>query len=519
MHLKPKDVIKRAEKAELQKDLFRDVYEDCYEFALPQRNLYDGYYEGRSVGSKKMERVYDSTAIHSTQRFANRIQSTLFPPYRNWCRLTPGNDIAPEQQDELQIALDLYNEKLFATIRQSNFDLAMSEFLLDLCVGTAVMLIQPGDADTPVRFEAVPQFLVALEAGANGKVDNVYRRLRIKAEAIEQQWPDAKMSDKLKEIVEDTPTEEIELLEATVYMPEGDFFCYHLIHREEEHELVYRETTSSPWIISRYMVCAGESLGRGPLISALPDIKTINATKRLLLQNASLAISGVYTAADDGVLNPQTIAIKPGAIIPVARNGGPQGESLRPLPRGGDFNVAQLVINDLQVAIKRMLLDDTLPPDNMSARSATEISARMSELAQNMGSAFGRLITEAMLPIVSRILFVMDQQNLIDMPLKVNGQEVKIVPVSPLARAQNSEELQAVMQYMQIAANMGPAGMMALNQERTLDFVADRLGIPGSVLNTAEERELLTAQMQEMAQAAAQQQQGEADGEEPGMAA
>ena len=466
-----------------------------------------------------MERVYDSTAIHSTQRFANRIQSTLFPPYRNWCRLTPGNDIAPEQQDELQIALDLYNEKLFATIRQSNFDLAMSEFLLDLCVGTAVMLIQPGDADTPVRFEAVPQFLVALEAGANGKVDNVYRRLRIKAEAIEQQWPDAKMSDKLKEIVEDTPTEEIELLEATVYMPEGDFFCYHLIHREEEHELVYRETTSSPWIISRYMVCAGESLGRCPLISALPDIKTINATKRLLLQNASLAISGVYTAADDGVLNPQTIAIKPGAIIPVARNGGPQGESLRPLPRGGDFNVAQLVINDLQVAIKRMLLDDTLPPDNMSARSATEISARMSELAQNMGSAFGRLITEAMLPIVSRILFVMDQQNLIDMPLKVNGQEVKIVPVSPLARAQNSEELQAVMQYMQIAANMGPAGMMALNQERTLDFVADRLGIPGSVLNTAEERELLTAQMQEMAQAAAQQQQGEADGEEPGMAA
>ena len=181
--------------------------------------------------------------------------------------------------------------------------------------------------------------------------------------------------------------------------------------------------------------------------------------------------------------------------------------------------MAQLVINDLQVAIKRMLLDDTLPPDNMSARSATEISARMSELAQNMGSAFGRLITEAMLPIVSRILFVMDQQNLIDMPLKVNGQEVKIVPVSPLARAQNSEELQAVMQYMQIAANMGPAGMMALNQERTLDFVADRLGIPGSVLNTAEERELLTAQMQEMAQAAAQQQQGEADGEEPGMAA
>ena len=37
----------------------------------------------------------------------------------------------------------------------------------------------------------------------------------------------------------------------------------------------------------------------------------------ILLKNASLAISGIYTAADDGVLNPNNIKITPGAIIPV----------------------------------------------------------------------------------------------------------------------------------------------------------------------------------------------------------
>jgi len=55
-------------------------------------------------------------------------------------------------------------------------------------------------------------------------------------------------------------------------------------------------------------------------------------------------------------LNPATVKIIPGAIIPVARNGGPQGESLKPLPRSGDFNVSQLIINDLVQNIKRMLL-------------------------------------------------------------------------------------------------------------------------------------------------------------------
>jgi hypothetical protein len=36
----------------------------------------------------------------------------------------------------------------------------------------------------------------------------------------------------------------------------------------------------------------------------------------------------------------------------------------------------------------------------MSARSATEVVERMKELAQNLGSAFGRLINETMGPLV-----------------------------------------------------------------------------------------------------------------------
>ncbi len=123
----------------------------------------------------------------------------------------------------------------------------------------------------------------------------------------------------------------------------------------------YTPKKMSPWVISRYMKVAGEIYGRGPLITALPDIKTLNKTKELLLKNASLAVAGVYTAADDGVLNPNTVKIVPGAIIPVARNGGPQGPALLALPRSGDFNVSQLIINDMVQNIKRILLDECQP--------------------------------------------------------------------------------------------------------------------------------------------------------------
>jgi len=507
--ISPQEIMKRQEKADARKESWRTIYEECYEFALPQRNMYSGEYEGKTAGQNKMARVFDATAINSTQRFANRIQSALFPPYREWCTLEPGNEIPRERNAEVREALEVYNTRMFDVIRQTNFDLAMSEFLLDLCVGTAVMLIQPGDEEVPVRFIPVPQYLVALEEGPHGTVDNVYRKLRLRGEAIQRQWPDAKIPAQLQERIEKKPDEEIDLIEATVFNVDEDTYCYHLIHAKDKNaasELVYRTMDISPWIVSRFMKVPGEVYGRGPLVTALPDVKTLNKVKELVLKNASLAVSGVYTAADDGVLNPQTIQITPGAIIPVARNGGAQGESLRPLRAATDFNTSQLVINDLVMNIKKMLYDDSLPPDNMSARSATEIVQRMKELSQNLGSAYGRLITEAMTPIVRRVLAVMDQMNVIDLPLKVNGLQVKVVPTSPLAQAQNMEDLDSVLQFAQIAQAFGQAGQMAINQEEMLTYVAEKMGVPQKLLTSPEQKEQMMMEMQQMMMAQQQQQ-------------
>ncbi len=500
MRLDAKQVLQRHDKALTNKEDFRNLYDEAYEFALPQRNLYDGYYDGGVQGQKKMNRVFDSTAINSTQRFANRMQSGIFPPQRKWCRLEPGSDIPFERRAEAQAALDAYGDKMFDTLKQSNFDVAIGEFLLDLCVGTAVMLVQPGDDVNPINFIPVPQFLVSFDEGANGQVDNVYRRMKLKAESIQRQWPDAELPQELKNMIEQKPTEEVELVEATIFDQERGDYCYHVIDKRTKTELVYRRMDHSPWIVSRYAKIAGETYGRGPLITALPDIKTLNKTLELVLKNASLSISGVYTAADDGVLNPNTVKIMPGAIIPVARNGGPQGESLRPLPRAGDFNVSQIVMDDLRGNIKRTLLDESLPPDNMSARSATEVVERMKELSQNLGSAFGRLINETMIPVVSRMLQVMDERGLITLPLKVNGLEIKIAPVAPLAMAQNMEEVQNVLQYAQIAQGAGPEGATNIKVDEMMDYIAEKLGIPQRLRPTPQERMMIKQQMQQAAQ-------------------
>ncbi len=111
------NIMKRSSLASSRKDEWRTIYQECYEYALPQRNLYDGYYDGKVGGAKKMNRVFDATAINSTQRFANRLQSGIFPPQRKWCRLETGPDIPEDRTAEASAALDIYADKSKDKIR------------------------------------------------------------------------------------------------------------------------------------------------------------------------------------------------------------------------------------------------------------------------------------------------------------------------------------------------------------------------------------------------------------------
>ena len=494
----------RARKAEAHKDQWRAIYEECYEYFLPMRNLYGGHWEGNVPGQDKMSRVFDSTGINSTISFANKVQSALFPPQREWCRLVPGEGVEPGQRQQSQQALDSYSARMFGILRQSSFDLAMGEYLLDLAIGTAVLHIAPGDELTPIKFTAVPAFVVSYEEGPHGKPENVFRKLKRPFDVITREWSDAEIPEHLAAAYRERPTDVVELTEACIYDADGPdqgFYHYFVFTKEGDDQIDYRKMTSSPWVIGRYMVASGERMGRGPCQWALADCKTLNKVIELSLKASSLSIGGVFTAADDGVLNPQTVRVAPGAVIPVARNGGPNGPSLAPLPRSGDPQLAQIQANDLRTAIKKAMLDTELPPENMSARSATEISHRISQLAQNLGSAYGRLINETLFPVVRRTLELMDEMGMIILPLKVDGINIRIVPLSPLAMAQNQERVGEFMQFMQIAQSLGPVGIMGIKMDRVVDYIGDKMGIPAELRTTPEERMMMQQQMAQAAQA------------------
>jgi len=108
---------------------------------------------------------------------------------------------------------------------------------------------------------------------------------------------------------------------------------------------------------------------------------------------------------------------------------------------------------------------------------------------------------------VQRTLQIMDAQNLIELPLKVNGLEVKIKPVSPIAQSQNNQDINNVVQFAQIVSQLGPEGQTILKIGKIADYIAEKLGIPADLTNSEAERAIIVQQTQELIQQQAEAEQ------------
>lgn len=497
---KPSDaaqLVKRFEAAAAGRDLWASYWRECYEFALPHRNLFSG----QAAGAKKDGKVFDSTAVEAVQSFASELSQALIPPFRRWVRLVAGTDVPEEHRAEINLALDKETEVLFQYLDHSNLATESHEALLDLAVGTGALQVQDsGDDTNPLRFTAVPLAQLVVEEGPMGTVETVFREYSMPARNVQRTWPQARVSDALASLIERNGDERVGLIEGTVYDPEGGY-RYVVIEREGNHLAVDSFLDDSPWVIFRWMVVTGEKYGRGPLMSALPDIKTANKVVELVLRNAALAVSAPMLAVDDGILNAHSIRLRPGAIIPVLNP-----DSLRPLELGGNFDVSELVLNDLRQSIREKLYVQELPPLEGQPRTATELQIRNQQLLRRIGSSFGRLQHELVFSVIRGALKILQRRGKMA-PIKLDGREVDVEFRGQLAQVQDQQDVMVLESFLQIVGALGPEVTAGTSRiEDIPEYVAGKLGVPQELVRSKAEREKIK---QEMAQAA-QQQQAEA---------
>jgi len=493
----PEDLIKRFDTARKARQTWLTHLRECYQYALPQRDTLTTY----SAGQKKNTDIYDATAVIGVQKFASRLQAALVPPWRHWSILVPGSEVPEAEHGDIQPILDDVTKIIFDHINHSNFSTQAHESFLDLSVSTGVLSCEISDNDSSLlEFHAAPLAEIFPEAGPWGTIETVWREHKVPARHVDRLWSGADLSEKLKKRANDKPEDKVSLIEGTVYNPKTLTWYQCVLERNEKHIIFTQEYDVSPWIVFREYVVPGEVLGRGRVMQVLPDVKTANKVVEYTLKNAALAIAGVYTAADDGVINPYSIRLTPGAIIPVGSNDA-RNPTLRPLDRSGDIQFSALLLDDLRKRINKALYAEPFGELDQPVKSATEMALRNQELVQDSGSSFGRLQSEFVEKVIRRAVSVLKRAGKIP-DIRVDGREVTIKHTSPLARAQDQDELVAMNQYLATVSQLGPEIMgLGTKLEDLPQWLGKKLGIESDLLRTKVEREEL-AEQAAMAQAA-----------------
>ena len=171
----------------------------------------------------------------------------------------------------------------------------------------------------------------------------------------------------------------------------------------------------------------------------------------------------------------------------------------------GSLDVAQFNLDKAQNNIKKHLYNDMLGDPNRTPASATEVAERMADLSRRMGAAFGRLQKELVQTVLQRVIYILKKQGRIELPT-VNGREVRVKSVSPLAQAQANQDITAVARFLELAGGaFGPELMQVLiSSEQTAAYLAKKFGVPDNLIRDEQERQQVIAFMQQMQQNQAQ---------------
>ncbi len=494
------------------------TWRECYDYSFPIRSQgFNGETEEISGVQAKRAELCDTTSTDSGRQLASAVQTGITPANSRWFGMT----VWKEADDE-KTWLDESADSLWKAIHASNFDADSFECMLDIvAAGWFVLFIGENFAEdgsvNGFHFEQWPTsqcYCAASKPG--GSIDTVYRPYTLTVEQCVSEFGLEKVSEKVRDLYENEKFDDLVNLIHGIYPRragrEGALRArnmpYASVHVDCDAKSVLRESGyhERPFTAPRWTLIPQSTYAVGPMFDALPDVKSLNTLVRMEQAAVDLAVSGMWIAKDDGVLNPQTIKVGPRKII-VAND----TDSMKPLPTGADFNVAFTEKAQLQAQIRKTLMADQLPPLEGQPRTATEFHVRVNLIRQLLGPVYGRLQAEYLQPLIARCFGLAFRGGLFDPPPQsLAGRPYTVIYLSPMAKSQKMEEVSAIEgSFASVAAlaqeKGDPTVWDSFDVDEGVRLAADGRGMPAKLIRSPEQVAAIRKQRAEMEQQAQQQ--------------
>jgi len=507
------ELLARYNSAKSQSDKWMSQLQQSYELVMPNKAEFNIF--RRIQGGPRTQKVFDATAITGLKKFAANIQQMLMPNTTYWAKFKPGHKILEGSgisEKEAQIECNEWQKKFFISLNKSNFSNAVYQSIMEMGISTGVLLIQPGTKDDPFIFKGVPLHQVSIEAGAHDTVENVFRKYRLPARAIQETWPDGEYTPSQLNLFERAASDDLELIEGCVYepkLPGKKKYCFFVLLEGSDDFIIKEYRAWSPWVVFRWNVYAAETFGRGPIMDLLPFIRELNQLAQFDLQAASYNANPIFMVAAGSEVNPYTARISPGSIIPVQQI-APGVTPIQQLQIQGTPTYSQLTRQELVQAVNDALNTNPIVPNTSADKTATEISARQAEwLRQNQAMA-GRLEKELCRQVVEKCWRILHSFGVVPIP-EINDKDISVEFESAIKDMQGLQEAQKAAQATQMMAQiLGPQGATAgithgYQTEEVATWILEKLNVDPKIIRDELSRRKQMQYMQQQAQVQQQQ--------------
>lgn len=479
------------------------MWKEAFEYSYPLRGQRfqnaDNDSSSIATGASNDKAVlFDTTGKDACRLLASSVLSGLTPPNMQWFNLVVPNADDVEVPKDGKEWLEATSRIMFKAIHASNYDAEAYEHFLDVIVGGQAGLFVDFIEGEGYKFEFWPlETLYVAEKVKRGRIDTVYRRIMMTGEQIEEKFGEKNLTESMKAQMDGNSSAEQKKHQIIhCIMPrmkgkkqsKGKYaksmpWMSVWVHKESGqvlHESGYHEF---PVVIPRWHKIPECDYAWGPFDDALPDVKTLNKIVELQLTHSEFAIAGMYAVKDDGVLNPNTVKIKPRGIIPVA-----DVENIRPFGPSGDFGISNAEIERLQRSIRKVMMSDQLQPNDGPTMTATEVHVRMQIVRQLLGPVYGRFNAEFLAPLIERCFGLGLRAGLFgEAPDSLGGRSFIPEYSSPLARAQKQEDVTAMDQFeMSLAqqASIVPQVLDLYDFDKAAVRRSDLVGVPTELLRS-----------------------------------
>lgn len=508
---------KRYQKSLEERRLWEDLWQEIATYVLPRKSNIN---IERFPGQKQTKDIFDSTAPNALELLGASVYGSMTPSSVRWFSLK----MRQKQQnevDDIREWLEEAQDMMLLAYRQSSFNLAVNEFLIDVAgFGTGAMLVEErkGPASfNGFQFTTLAPGKYSIAEGNDGSVDTLWREFKLPLRLImKREW---KLSPDMMAAKKDNKIDaEYEIIH--VVLPREDFdsrkvdsenMPYASIYYDKKQKVLLNESgfREMPALVARWAKTSGETYGRGRGHIALPDIKTLNKAKELELGAWAKMVDPPLYVLDDGVVG--NVDTRPGELTVVRDLNAIREQTFNPR-----FDLTNLKASELKDSIRKSFFSDLIILRDGPQMTATEVLQRTQEVQRLLGPTYGRFEHEFLNPFIERTFSLMfyagalpPLPEALEQLLAEGDANIDIEYEGPLAMAQRSQDTQAIQQLIALgnalAQATGDSGALdILKVDSAMRESGHVWGARSSVLRSEEELAQFKAAKQQAAQAAAE---------------